>query len=68
MAKRTKMNMVANMTVLPPNMKPADDHLINGLPIGECAIRAGKAYALTTIILVINPHNSIHLPVYGSDM
>lgn len=68
MAKRTNMNMVANITVLPPKIKPADDHLMRGLPSGECAISAGKAYALTTITLVIKPQNSMHLPVYGSDM
>lgn len=35
--------MVAKMIVLPPNMKPADDHFINGSFSGVCAITAGNA-------------------------
>ena len=56
------------MTEFPANIKPAELHFIIGLSKGACAITAGNAYALITIIEVKKAHNSMHLPLYGSDM
>lgn len=56
------------MIVLPANMKPAELHFMRGAASGVCAIMIGNAYAEITIILVMKAHNSIHRPLYGSDM
>ena len=56
------------MTVFPAKINAADDHLINGAPIGVFAMTIGSAYALMTNIDVKNALNSTHRPLYGSDI
>jgi hypothetical protein len=70
MSALIKMKMVANITVFPPKMKPAELHLMIGCILGSAAvgsgtwaITAGRAYALTTITLVRKAHSPTHRPL-----
>ncbi len=63
MTDLTNIKIVAKITVLPANMKPAELQRINGSFSGTCAITIGRAYALTIIIDVMNAQNSMHLPL-----
>lgn len=55
--------MVKNIIVFPAKIKKAEDHFINGAPIGVFAINIGNIYALITITVVRKALNSTQRPL-----